>query len=301
MIFGVDNNATHGGGGLRYEDSSTKEDQSTSLFEDDDDWVFENNSTDMILFEPWVWGDSGAHQSNIVYNKNENCKGILITSCGGVGSSLFLKQLNSIAILNNILFNNHDDIDGFKHMPATWWKEHSTSSIVGHFMNHTFCFHKALLIIGDPVHAIESTNRRFNGKHINKLKNASGLGTYPMPVHLNQIYQDIAASGKDQTGLANYIQSWYDASLDIYHWPEIKLVTAHVLYDNAVDIAKWIGVTRDVDLKKFSTFHFDTTKRKSPNKLPGITDELRGTIAKVFENVTAIIDRIEEEANVSVR
>lgn len=227
---------------------------------------------------------------------NENCKGVLITSIGGVGSSGFLYELNRVSKKNNIIINQNGDRDGFKHMPANWWKEHDAHSIVGNWKWNNYCFNKVLVIIGDPIHVIESTHRRFEESHINKLKKAAGLGTYPKPLLLQKIYYDILSSGKDQTGVVNYIQSWNAASQDIDHWPEIKFVTAHLLYDCAVNVARWIGVGKS-DMNKFSSFHFDTTKRNTHNTSEiweGVSDEMKEAVAQVFVNELAFIDRIEK-------
>lgn len=227
-----------------------------------------------------------------------DCSHVLITSTGGVGSSQFIKTMGTI--LKNqsrMKVNNLRDADGFKHKPATLVKYHNSNylKIANKTNGEDTCFHKALVIIGDPLHAIESTYRRFKHIHINKLKSSSGLGVYKKNITLEKIYLDIARTGKDQTGFENYVQSWYIASQDRSNWPEIKLVTSHILFENAVNISRWLGVSDEDDLNRFSNFHFDPTKRKTTNITPGIPHRHKKRIRKVFENVTAIIDRIEEE------
>lgn len=244
----------------------------------------------------------------------ETCAYVLVTSMGGVGLSRFLKSLQEIANKNSqIKVNRHDDADSFKHKPATdrWWKDHNATSIIGkvpnwerkimkaHYSgNVTPCFHKVLVVIGEPLHAIESTYRRFQHIHINKLKEASGQGTYKKGVTLLEIYQDIAKSGIDKTGFASYIQSWYGASRDRSNWPEIKLVTTKTLYEEAVDNAQWLGVEDKDDLIKFSRFKFDARKTKSSDA--SIPNDIKEKVEKVFENVTAIVRKIEANADEQV-
>ena len=153
------------------------------------------------------------------------CNHVLISSIGGVGSTTFLDKVYQTTG-HALKVNDPIDLDGLKHQPATWWKYHNATSIVGHVnvsairANKQYsgetnpCFHKALVIVGNPIHAIESTYRRFKHIHINKLKEAAQLGTYGADVTLREIYEDIAKSGIDQTGFANYIESWYAASQD---------------------------------------------------------------------------------------
>lgn len=234
-------------------------------------------------------------------DNNETCSHVLITSTGGVGSSRFMKTMGTI--LKNqsrMKVNNLDDADGFKHKPATLVKDHNSNYLK--FANKTngeTCFHKALVIIGDPLHAIESTYRRFKHRHINKLKSSSGLGAYKKNITLEEIYFDIARTGKDQTGFENYIQSWYTASQDRSNWPEIKLVTSTILFENAVSISRWLGVSNEDNLNQFSNFHFDPTKRKTTNITPGIPQQIKAKVRKVFDNITAIINRVEEEGYAS--
>jgi len=232
------------------------------------------------------------------------CHQVLITSSGGVGSSKFMNTFDKIAKERHLKVNDPGDWDGLKHKPATWWKDqsHSSTSLLqtkvgAHDDDYEYvmsCFHKVLVIIGDPLHAIDSTYRRFTAMHINRMKEASGLGTYEEDVTLEEIYNDIVSSGKDQTGIANYVESWHAASKDRSNWPEIKLVTSKNLYDNAAGIAHWLGVTNEDDLDKFSGFRFDTSKRRTAATPPGIPDELREQVVKALENVTAIVEQIEE-------
>lgn len=238
------------------------------------------------------------------------CRGVLITSMGGVASSAFLKPLNEIFQKNtsNVLSNHHSGRDGFKHRPASWWKDHNATSIIGHIGNdhpkvieeiysgeQNPCFNKALVIVGDPLHAIESTYRRFQALHINKLRSATGLPPYDRKVPLKQIYEHISYTGKDQTGMGHYVQSWYDASQDRSNWPEIRLVTSRILLDNAASIAVWLGANEEDALAKFSGFHYNGTHghRRDNSTVP---DDLRDQVIKVFENITAIINHIEEAA-----
>ena len=245
-----------------------------------------------------------AHAWQSVSNTSGCEGGVLITSQGGVGSTAFLDKLYEIANgTSNFYINDSVDRDKFKHRPATSWREHNATSIIGHIgktppLFHVRdkypCFHKALVIVGDPLHSIESTHRRFNVAHINKLRRWSKLGKYKRGTKLEEIYNDIAESGKDTTGITEYIQSWYNASQDKANWPEIKVVTAPVLYDNAVEHARWIGVNGS-DLQQFSDLAFDTTIRKTHNS-SGIPDDVISKVEQVFTGITEIISRIEAEA-----
>lgn len=192
------------------------------------------------------------------------CRGVLVSSQGGVGSSAFLKPLleaQEEGHMSQYFTNDQSDHDGLKHLPATAFR-HDPSSLhpLSHRYSDSVCFGKALVIIGDPVHTIESTYRRFKLVHINKLrKNLLALPKFPEGFELENVYRDLVETGIDTTGLSLYIESWVKASRDPKYWPDIRVVTARTLYNNAVDHAAWMGV-EEGGLHHFAELAFDESK-----------------------------------------
>mmetsp|Transcript_37303 Transcript_37303/g.63494 ORF Transcript_37303/g.63494 Transcript_37303/m.63494 type:complete len:343 (+) Transcript_37303:1-1029(+) len=224
----------------------------------------------------------------------DSCNGVLITSQGGVGSSEFIMALERVEMKGASFYTNDErDLDGLKHLPATEW-EH-TADEMHHYTpkwkEGEDCYSKALVIIGDPVHTIESTYRRFRLKHINKLKFRSSRSSFPETANLSGIYNGIAKHGIDTTGITNYVSSWYEASQDPEHWPDIRLVTAKTLFNNAVDHARWIGVDED-SLGEFQGLHFDARKQRKNE--PSVYEErVKEKVTGVFKKVQDIVDLVE--------
>ena len=226
--------------------------------------------------------------------------GVLITSQGGVGSTDFMTRLEPILQSNDSALNFLGDEDGFKHKPATYWKHHDGHALIGTFRNYKLpgrsaraCFKKVMVVIGDPIHTIKSTYRRFKVSHINKLKRGSNLGTYKAGTTLEQIFEGIAESGRDQTGIYNYIMSWSDAQADRSNWPEVRLVTTKILYSNAKEITEWIGISGK-DLDSFSDLTYKPSTQHEVN-VEGVSNETMAKVLKVFQNVTDIVYRVENE------
>ena len=73
------------------------------------------------------------------------------------------------------------------------------------------------------------------------------------------------------------------------------MVTAKVLYTNAADIARWLGVDDEEELAIFDGFNFDPKKRGTtiPQDVPA---DLREEVVKTFDGAFAIINKIEAEA-----
>ena len=123
--------------------------------------------------------------------------------------------------------------------------------------------------------------------------------TYKKGITLYDIYTEMLDAGKDMTGIDQYVKSWYKASRDRSSWPEIKLVTPPILFDNAVEYAKWLGVN-DEDLHNFSGYSFDSSAMKSVyrvsdgrSSIKTINSERRERVTAFFENVTNIISLVE--------
>mmetsp|Transcript_34847 Transcript_34847/g.73522 ORF Transcript_34847/g.73522 Transcript_34847/m.73522 type:complete len:302 (+) Transcript_34847:255-1160(+) len=222
----------------------------------------------------------------------DSCNGVLITSQGGVGSSEFIMALERVEMKGASFYTNDErDLDGLKHLPATEW-EHTVDEMHHYtpkWKEGEDCYSKALVIIGDPVHTIESTYRRFRLNHINKLKSLSSQErAFPETVKLRGIYNGIAKHGIDTTGITNYVSSWYEASQDPEHWPDIRIVTTKTLFSNAVDHARWIGVDED-SLGEFKRLHYDETRQHKTE--PSVDDEkVKEKVSKVFDKAADIIN-----------
>ncbi|KAL9181663.1 hypothetical protein ACHAXT_012006 [Thalassiosira profunda] len=262
--------------------------------------------------------------------------GTLITSSGGVGSSSFMGELYRLLNVQqsdaSFIVNDYQDLDGFKHQPASWWKNHTASAIASypqlpkHYRsrvafragskshprrvvtdpNKSHCFNRVLVIVGDPIHTIESTYRRFKWVHLNKLRKASGLGAWgnrrdailrwkgeDSGPTLPEVFEEIAETGIDNTGVAHYISSWHDAKLDRAHWPEVKLVTPKILFENAAEIAEWIGVSSR-DLAHFRGLQYNQTKHHEKVVVDGLDGAVMEKALRAFAGVTNIIDGIED-------
>ncbi|KAL7545352.1 hypothetical protein ACHAWF_008703 [Thalassiosira exigua] len=222
--------------------------------------------------------------------------GVLITSQGGVGSSVFMK----VAAFNPEapMINDHGDSDGFKHMPATYWKRHDERRIAGDVAIKGYdgrvpvCFGKVLVIVGDPLRTIESTWRRFKRAHLIKMQRGSNLKRYPKGTTLEQIYKSIATSGQDEVGIANYILSWRNAQNDVGHWPEVRLVTTKMLYSSAVEIARWVGVN-EKELEPFEKLRYDESKHHEIVVGEEVDEEIMEKVKKVYANATNVVIMVQ--------
>ena len=232
------------------------------------------------------------------------CHGVLLTSQGGVASSAFMAAVDRVQARGSSSFytNDRKDRDGFKHLPASRWTGHDAGALRGR-ANHALrgksggdehCFGKAIVVVGDPVHTIESTHRRYGMTHINKLRRGSGrMKRYPRRMPVKRLYESMAAAGEDATGLVRFVTEWYEASRDQDHWPDIRVVTARILMDCAADHARRIGVVEEGDMQEFRSMAFDASKQHKA--APTVSSA--GTAEKVTEvlaEVTDIVNAIDK-------
>jgi len=224
------------------------------------------------------------------------CNGVLLTSQGGVGSTAFIGAIEVVQMRGSSFYTNDDrDEDGFKHRPASWWKEHDAGALhVKSRDGKEHCFGKVLVVVGDPVHTVESTVRRFRMVHINKLKKGSELGVYPNRLSVKRLYGDMAAAGTDTTGITQYVTGWYEASREREHWPDTRIVTAKTLFDHAEDHARWIGV-EERDMHMFQHMSFDAGRQRSAT--PSVSSA--ETAEKVMEVFAEAIDLVGVIDNLS--
>ena len=217
-----------------------------------------------------------------------SCNGVLITSQGGVGSSRFISAVEKHVARGAATFCTNDDrdMDGFKHSPSGAYEHNSTS-----LARNGVCFSKVLVILGDPLHTVESTYRRFRMSHINKLRTRNGRGFF-RGKGLDDLYRDMAAAGEDITGITDYVTSWQRASTDDT-FPEIRLVTAKTLFENAADHARWIGV-EGPGMRTFGELSFDPTKQHATVMTAGSAD-VQEKVRGVFGTVEEIVRQVEEE------
>lgn len=223
------------------------------------------------------------------------CHGVLLTSQGGVASSAFMTAVDRAQARGSSSFytNDRKDRDGFKHLPASRWKGHDAGALRGRenqaLRGRTggdeHCFGKVLVVVGDPVHTIESTHRRYGMAHINKLRRGQGRKKRRMP--LEHLYESMADAGEDATGIVKFVTEWYEASRDHDHWPDIRVVTARTLMDCAADHARWIGV-EEGDMQVFQSMAFDASKQHKAT--PTVSSV--GTAEKVMEVFAEVMDLV---------
>lgn len=220
-----------------------------------------------------------------------------------------MQLLHGVVTRNqDIPTNDWADKDSFKHKAAGYWKHHDRHAIVGTTRDKfdnvvSICFNRVLVVIGDPIHTITSTVRRYNAHHLNNLKASSyryhfdepptieNGGQYKVYITVEEILNGIAETKKDQTGIVDYIMSWRNASVDRSRWPDVRLVTAKTLFNNAKNVAEWIGVPSK-DLEPFSGLAYNESKRHVVN-ITGVSDDAMKEVFNVFDDVAALINHLE--------
>lgn len=220
------------------------------------------------------------------------CSCILITSQGGVGSSSFMLPIQRS---NKYCVNDASNRDWLKHSHATIHRFHTSYGIRW----RSKCFGKVLVIVGDPLHTIQSTYSRFEWAHINLLRKTSKeifpaeeIPYFNKTHNLNDAYDIIASIGKDVTGISYYIQSWYNASQNTAEWPGIKMVTTEFLYNHANDVATWLGIDDEELQKKFSQMSYDVTNARDYTiGVPAVT-------VNVFQETIELVNKIGKEATI---
>jgi len=224
-------------------------------------------------------------------NANQYCSCILITSQGGVGSSSFLDPIDKS---KKYCVNDVSNRDWLKHQPATKYPFHTSYGIHTRKYKKRVCFGKVLVIVGDPLHTIQSTYKRFGWGHINLLRKWSkefpGLSGFNETHDLNDVYDMIVSSGKDVTGITYYIQSWYNASQNTAEWPEIKMVTTEFLYNHGNDVATWLGIDDEALQEKLSQMSYDVTKADD------YTIGVPAATVNVFRKTNELVNQIGKEA-----
>eukprot|EP00960_Hanusia_phi_P055860 763080-Hanusia_phi.AAC.1 len=206
--------------------------------------------------------------------KKSNCRRVLVNSQGGVGSSAFMELIQR----SRVPMNSPGDLDGFKHKNANQF-DHNEERIN---LGSLGCASRVLVIVGDPLHSIESVHRRFGVAHINKWRQNAKKKSYNRGKRLADIWAEIKSAGRDTTGLSDYIDSWLKAKNE-QNWPELRLVTTKTLYKNAPDNAKFLGV-KEQDLKAFRQLDY----RPRPFKTSAPT-----VVQSVFEPIMSRINRAE--------
>lgn len=176
----------------------------------------------------------------------ESCKHVLLSSQGGVGSSGFMLLLHGL----RVPVNCPGDGDGFKHKNADQFV-HDEEGIS---LDWIGCAFRAMVIVGDPLHSIESVYRHFGVLHINKWRVHANKQPYRPGTRLSDIWAEIESAKEDTTGVSRYIDSWLRA-INETNWPEIRVVTTETLYNNAVDNAKFLGV-KETNLRSFEQLKY---------------------------------------------
>ena len=158
---------------------------------------------------------------------------VLINSMGGVGSSEFLKTIETF-----IDTNEHWDGDGLKHRDAHWFHR-KNATIYGQSRGKDVHFSKVLVIIGDPIHSIQSVYRRFRFGHINKWRRNINKPWFKDNIHLSDIWTQTILKNNDILGISEYLSSW---STFCNHNSDIcKMVSTKTLYENSLEICNFLS------------------------------------------------------------
>ncbi|EKX42462.1 hypothetical protein GUITHDRAFT_111435 [Guillardia theta CCMP2712] len=206
--------------------------------------------------------------------KPSKCPYVLVNSQGGVGSSSFMELLQR----SHLPMNSPGDADGFKHKNAYQFK-HDRQGIQ---LGGLGCAKKAMVILGDPLHSIESVHRRFQVAHINKWRQNSKRRPYGGRTGLADIWKEISNAKQDTTGLTDYVNSWLVAGNE-NNWPELRIVNTKTLYKNATELAKYLGV-REQDLKSFKQLDYKPRAFKS---------SAPPAVQSIFEPIKSKIDHLK--------
>ena len=209
------------------------------------------------------------------------CTNVIVNSQGGVGSSSFMRVLRKSAPYVDL--NSHNDRDGLKHAPATVFRPVNGRLLFKTRHGELGCARKALIILGDPVHSIESTHRRFNASHINKWRKGACRQAWPIAKPLAEIWSEIKTTGQDTTGLSHYVNSWLEAA-NRADWP-VRIVDTKTLYNNATQVARYLGV-RARDLQAFRKLQYTPKPYNSsaPVQVKSLFDSLHRKIEERLES-----------------
>ena len=120
--------------------------------------------------------------------------------------------------------NNANDMDGLKHAFPSWFTFDNGLAAPG------ACAKRALVIIGDPVHSIASTTRRFQMDHINKLRHNAGL-----PKMSPDTFNILRETDRlDASAIIEFQRAWLGVRR-----PYVRVVTTSELYSNETKWLKW--------------------------------------------------------------
>ncbi|EKX46857.1 hypothetical protein GUITHDRAFT_107211 [Guillardia theta CCMP2712] len=216
---------------------------------------------------------------NRANSRFSRCRQVLVNSQGGVGSSAFMELLQK----NHVLMNSPEDVDGFKHRPADHFR-HDSDGI--YLFGRFACASKALVILGDPLHSIESVYRRFSVDHINKWREYAQKPPYHRRTRLADLWAEMRILRQDTTGLTNYINSWLRAKNEPT-WPQLRLVTTKSLYEHAADHAKFLGV-REENLLPFKQLAYNPRPFRS--SAPADVQAMFGPIKVKIDQLEASSD-----------
>jgi len=162
--------------------------------------------------------------------------------------------------LSYIHLNDLNDVEGLKHGPATWFAHKNGRMFFKNRTEGFICVRKALVILGDPLHSIESVYRRFNTNHLNKWRNGAGKEPWPKGKPLAEIWSEIKTIGHDTTGLSHYVNSWLEAGSS-GDWP-ILILDTEKMFAHAMHLARYLGV-REKDLTAFQKLQYAPKPYKS--------------------------------------
>jgi hypothetical protein len=149
-------------------------------------------------------------------------------------------------------------MDGFKHRFANWFSVDrgkingkDRSGVKRYFEN-------VLVVIGEPLHSIQSTYRRFKWKHVNKWRMGIGKRAFGDNVKLQDIWNWTISSHEDILGIKQYLWSWLKFCKN--NTQICRIVTTKQLYSNA---RKYCEFLSNCD-EKCSDFNRKFTYRNRP-------------------------------------
>lgn len=148
------------------------------------------------------------------------CVDTFVISQGGVGSSAFMQQL----VRANVSTNHPHNHDGVKHAFPSRFTFGDTLRIGPH------CSRSAIVIIGDVAHAIASTTRRFQMRHLNTLRVQADMAPMAMADFDRLSVLKIAESGMPQ-----FQHAWHVIKAE-----NVKVLSTAELYASVDPLLTWV-------------------------------------------------------------
>jgi hypothetical protein len=214
---------------------------------------------------------------------------VLLNYLGGVGSSVFITEIQKTSVKSN----NNKDGDGFKHRNSDYF-QWTSDGIYGLSKQGVLTkFNKIIIVIGEPIHSIQSVYRRFKYIHINKWRRNVHRTRFVKGFDMNKIWNMTLAAKGDVLGIQEYLQSWLVKCKE--YRSICQVVDTETLYNHADYYAKYAGVK---NVTKFKAMSYQPTSTYRPNtdeNIPsGVLHIYKTLYATAYEDMQHLIRNISE-------